>query len=347
MLTLRKSKIYLSTFALLFSTLACRAATSLVLPDTPTPLPPTPTLTSVPPPTMTATIVVDVTHEAFCPVILSDVMRAATELGETETPDKERYLVTYTVDGDEIRDPYYETVPANVKDEQEDTATHRQIWGYFTALIPAEQREFVAEYSVITDGRDNLLSAVAQTYDDPTLWALEVDIADSSDYYNLTFTLIHEFGHLLTLNADQVPPSTHIFNNPDDNDIYQQEVSLCPNYFPGEGCSKPDSYINAFYQHFWLGIYDEWNQINQIEDEDVYYEQLEDFYLKYQDQFVSDYAATDPAEDVAESWSHFVLEPVPQGATIAEQKILFFYGYPELVELREEILTSLCTAFPQ
>ena len=28
-----------------------------------------------------------------------------------------------------------------------------------------------------------------------------------------------------------------IFNNPEDDDIYFQEVSACPNYFPGEGCA--------------------------------------------------------------------------------------------------------------
>lgn len=348
--TLRTPKLYLWTAALLISTLACRAATSLILPDTP--LPPataTFTFTPPPPPTLTATLVVaaETTQEAFCPAILSDIVSAATTLAETEAPHKERYLVTYTVDGDEITDPYFETVPASVKDEQEDTASHQQIWNYFTALIPADEREFVAEYAIITDGRDNILAAVTQTYDNPRLWVLEVDVADAGDYHNLTFTLIHEFGHLLTLNASQVPPSNDVFNNPDDNGIYQQEVSHCPNYFPGEGCSKPESYINAFHQRFWLGISEEWSLINQIDDVDVYYEEMNAFYSRYQDQFVSEYAAADPAEDIAESWSHFVLEPMPQGATIAEQKILFFYGYPELVELRTQILNNLCAAFPQ
>lgn len=348
MLTIRMRMWFLLIFALLFSTLACRAATSLIIPDTPTPPPTlTATSTSVPPPIATSTIVAEVTQEAFCPSLLSDILAAARAPGKAEDAKKERYLVTYTVSDDEISDPYYETVPADFKDAQEDAATQRQIWQYFTALIPVEQRTFLAEYSVITDGEDNILAAVAQTYDDPTRWALEVDIADSRDYYNLTFTFLHEFGHLLTLNANQVPPSTSVFKNPDDDGIYQHEVSLCPNYFPGEGCSEPDSYINTFYQRFWPGIFDEWSAIEQITDEDVYYEQLDEFYSKYEDQFVSDYAASHPAEDITESWSHFVLEPAPQGKTIAEQKVLFFYEYPELVNLREEILSNLCTSFPQ
>ena len=33
--------------------------------------------------------------------------------------------------------------------------------------------------------------------------------------------------------------------------------------------------------------------------------------------------------------------------TIAEEKILFFYNYPELVELRSTILSNVCSAFPR
>ena len=96
-----------------------------------------------------------------------------------------------------------------------------------------------------------------------------------------------------------------------------------------------------------LSIYDEWNEINLEENDDLYYERLDDFYYKYQDQFLTDYAATHPAEDIAESFSFFVFSEMPAGDTIAEQKILFFYNYPELVALRTNILGNLCASFPQ
>ena len=291
----------------------------------------------------------------ICTDITDQIMEIATSYADTgeqldfgpRDGDEGTYLVTYLVEGDDIFDPYYEDVPSDLKDEQNDEETQQQIWDYFAALIPADQRELIAEYSVMTDGQDNVLAAVAQTYDDPALWALEVDILDSGDAYNLTYTLVHEFGHLLTLHPDQVPPSEAIFNNPDDNDIYLQEVSACPQFFPGEGCAEPDAYINAFYDQFWADIYDEWNNINLEEDDDVYYDRLDAFYNKYEDQFVNDYAVTDPVEDIAESWSFFVLGPKPAGDTIAEEKILFFHDYPELVALRGQILNSLCESFPQ
>ncbi|MBN8580819.1 MAG: hypothetical protein J0L96_09115 [Anaerolineae bacterium] len=301
---------------------------------------------------------VPVAEAASCPLITEQIVsqNSPADLSNqldsdfnnsSEDEEETTYIVTYRVSGDEISDPYFEDVPANLQDEQDDTAAHQALWDYFTALIPLSYRPTLAEFSVMTDGTDNVLAAVAQTYDDPNLWGLEVDIADTSDYYYLSFTLVHEYAHLMTLAPDQVTPSLAIFNNPDDNDIYLDEVSACSNFFPGEGCSNTDSYINAFYNEFWTGIYDEWNEINLEEDEDLYYEKLDDFYIKYEDQFLTDYSVTHPAEDIAEAFGFFVFAEKPAGDSIAEDKILFFYNYPELVQLRAEILSNLCANFPQ
>ena len=352
----KNTAIGLFAASLLLATLACRAVTDAFFP--PTEIPPTlPPATIVPSlvPSVTPSLVPTIPPPASCPNITDQIMQIANAAPEksgtvdqrSRDNEAETILVTYTISGDEITDPVYEDVSSDLQNQQEDTATHQDIWNYFTTLIPADQRQILAEYSVMTDGKDNLLAAVSQTYDDPVLWNLEVDITDANDTYNLTYTLVHEFGHLLTLNSDQVPPSTAVFNNPDDDNIYFEEVSACPNYFPGEGCAKPNSYINAFYSQFWPDIHGELQNINLEEDDDVYYQRLDDFYIKYKDQFVNDYAATNPEEDVAEVWSFFVLGPKPNGDTIAEEKILFFYDYPELVQLREQTLSNLCNSFPQ
>ena len=333
-------RIFLAIITLLFLTLACNAATDIISPDEEYEEPeysePAPTETKIEP----------VPGQA-CPVLLKDIMSSATEVGSDTEAQENQYIVTYTVDGDQIYDPYYEDVTNDLQDEQDDSASHEFVWDYFAALIPPEERQFITEYSITTDGVDNTLAAVTQTYNDPSEWVLEVDILDISDTYNLTFTLVHEFGHLLTLNAEQVPPSVRVFNNPDDQDIYESEKASCGEYFPGEGCSTASSYVNAFYDQFWVDIYDEWDETNYAEDDDTYYEMLDDFYYKYEDQFVTDYAATTLEEDIAESWSFFILAPKPTGNSIADQKILFFYDYPELVKLREDILNNLCKAFPQ
>jgi hypothetical protein len=331
MLTIRTSKLLIGTLTVLFSTLACNAATSAIQPET----------------VSSSSYSTIATEQAYCPAVTSSILNTADSIDSFAIPDAETFLVAYPVSGNMIGHPYYnETIPAELQDEQANSSSQQAIWNYFTSIIPEKSRGFLTEYSILTDGEGNLLAAVSQSYSDPNRWVLEVDIADAQDYNHLTFTLIHEFGHLLTLNSGQVTPSMAVFEHPEDQEIYNQEVAQCSNYFPGEGCSESDSYINQFYQRFWMDKYAEWNQVDAINDDYLYYEKLNEFYEKYQDQFVTDYAATNPGEDIAESWTHFVLTPKPQGTTIAEQKILFFYEFPELVQLRQEILNNLCNAFP-
>ncbi|GAB4504553.1 MAG: hypothetical protein Fur0043_15470 [Anaerolineales bacterium] len=288
---------------------------------------------------------------ASCPAVTEAILSAATDFNEEtgqESPEEpeEQYLVTYLVTGDDLASPYLEEVPKELTPYQEDETEHRAVWNLFTRLIPPAGRADLAEFAILTDGPDNLLAAVTQTASDPARWALEVDILDAADRRNLTYTLIHEYAHLLTLGPSQVIPSRLIFDNPEDEDIYFQEASACPQYFPGEGCSHPESYLNAFFHRFWADIHAEWQDVNLIEDDDAYYAALDEFYVAYADRFVTDYAATNPEEDIAEAFTFFVLSAPPAGDNIAEEKILFFYEYPELVQMRAHILTTICASPP-
>lgn len=344
-----RQKLILTTIALLFSTLACRAATRLIIPDTPTP-PPTPTpIPPTPTPFPTITLTPTPFLEANCPVITSDILNTALDFdfNEEEDAGDEIYIASYFVKGNNLSGPFKESVPDKYKDEQDDRDAHKEIWGYFTRLIPLEEREFVTAFSIITDGNGNILAAVAQSSDDAKDWVLEVDILDSTNKQVLTVTLLHEFAHLLTLNSAQVPPSEAIFDDPNDDRVYQRELAACSNYFPGEGCSNADSYINQFFDRFWFNLYAEWQEIDSEEDEDTYYDLLDDFYDSYENQFLTEYAVTSPAEDIAESFAFFVLSPRLEPASIADEKIMFFYEFPELVELRGKILEQLCAEFPQ
>lgn len=322
--------LFLITLTLLFFALACSAAD----------------LTETAPTTSPSTSAQAI-EQASCPEVTSAIASAATITEGLQLPDEETRLVTYSVDGNELGTPLYETVTPELQAKQTDTATQQAIWDYFATLIPEQNREFLTEFSVLTDGTDNLLAAVAQSQNDPADWRLEVDIADAQDREGLTFTLIHEFGHLLTLNEEQVSPSMAVFNNQNDLAVLQHEAAMCTSFFAHEGCSKRDSYLNQFYQRFWSDKYEEWFQVESITDEYLYYTRLNEFYEKYQDQFVTEYAVTNPVEDIAETWTYFVLMSKPHGSTIAEQKVLFFYEYPELVELRQAIVNNLCNAYPQ
>ena len=101
--------------------------------------------------------------------------------------------------------------------------------------------------------------------------------------------------------------------------------------------------MELFYKQFWPDLYDEWASINAIEDDTQRDNRLSDFYQEYAGQFVSEYAATSPEEDLAESFMYFIFSPEPSRDTISAQKIRFFYDFPELVALRDHILPNLCS----
>ncbi len=262
---------------------------------------------------------------------------------------EETTVSIYAIDGNEKE--LIEDVPGMTGDAaviQADKEKHDEIWEYFTEIIPAKYRKDIVQLEIFTDGYGETMAAVTQTMDDPTQWILYVDIADSHpngelDKNELILTLVHEFAHLLTLDEEQVPPIT--IDDSDDAkywEMYDEEVAKCaPRYYPGEGCSKAGSYINTFYQTFWTDILDEFNEIEMIADDELYYQALNDFYLKYQNQFVTDYAVTNPAEDIAESFMMFVVGDKPEGNSIADQKVKFFYKYPELVDIRDYIRSRI------
>ncbi|MBC8506108.1 MAG: hypothetical protein ISR58_22515 [Anaerolineales bacterium] len=250
----------------------------------------------------------------------------------------ENAIITYEIDGNLIVNPEEVSISDDLLAYQEDTDSHQKIWVYYANLIPPNHRTNLTQFVIFTDGQEEVMAAVEQDVNDPEKWVLAVDIVDAENPQELTYTLIHEFGHLLTLNANQVDPDEDIFEDPENDEIYEEAVEACPQYFPGEGCSLPNSYIHLFVERFWFDLFDEWDEINYVEDDDEYYAMLDEFYYAHQDQFVTDYAATNPGEDIAESWTHFVLQPKPEGDTVSEQKVLFFYEFPELVELREKIV---------
>jgi hypothetical protein len=339
-----KTRIVIASLAIFVSMLAC----ATLLGEDPYDLDEYDTYEPAEPPAEQQSPVESV-EQTFCPAITRQIAELAAyeSEGDEEILDEELVLVTYTVEGDDLFDPVYETVPGEYRAGQEDAFNHQRIWEYFTALVPADQRGIIAQFSITTDGLGGTLASVAQTDFDPDSWILYVDIADTINYYEFTYTLVHEFAHMITLGPDQVTPSLAIFNNPDDEDIYFRELSACPNYFPGEGCARADSYIHLFYYEFWDELHEEWSEINLEEDDDAYYDLLDEFYEKYEDRFVNSYAATNPEEDIAEAFSFFVFSAKPRGETIAEEKMLFFYRYPEMIQLRAEILSAVCANFPK
>jgi hypothetical protein len=253
-------------------------------------------------------------------------------------------LATYPVADDALGAPAFpDQVPSDLSPLQNDQAVQQQIWDYFSTIIPRDQRTSLGYYIVASDGKGGMLASVEQFSGHTGVWALVVDPADASRPRDLTFTLLHEFGHLLSLNSSQVTPDEAVLSHPDDLQIYKQEAASCQQYFASGGCSLPDSYINQFFQQFWTKIYGEWSTVNAARKKSNYIALLAHFYHRHPTQFITAYAATSPEEDMAETWAYFVLNPKPADDSLAHRKVLFFYGFPELVTLRNQIASNICT----
>jgi len=300
---------------------------------TPPPVPPTETSS----PTFTPASCVDAACQEACAGLLAGIVSASegtgspmkTFTGDTGSEGDYHELVRYQVDGDTISGPIYHTAPDDLESYKQDAAAHQAIWELFTTIIPAEQRQMVDEYIIFTDGTHDLLAAVEQEEYKPDKWSLEVDIIDAKDRKALAATLLHEFAHLVTLNINQSEPDSYV----------------CAVDYVNPGCGQPNSYVDLFYRRFWVDIFDEWSAINAIQNDDERDQKLEEFYFDHQSQFLTEYATTDTSEDIAESWTYFILVPPPTGDTTASKKIMFFYEFPELAQLRDQITARLCGYF--
>jgi len=232
-------------------------------------------------------------------------------------------------------------VPEYLKKYQDNRDLHQRIWRYYTEIFPEMQSLQITYVVFFTDGQRNTLAYIRELNH---VWSLYIDLQDFNSQYDTTETLIHEYGHLLTMNDSQVTlPKLHYFKEWTRKD-FDREAESCTDFFTGSECASPGSYIEEFGHRFWKAdIYNEWIDAVFLpralkKDKDV----LTEFYEKHQDYFVSRYAAADPLEDLAETWTAFVLEPKPTSETLAGQKVLFFYEYDEMVQAREKIIQGIC-----
>ncbi|MGG8494827.1 hypothetical protein ACQY1Q_00280 [Tenacibaculum sp. TC6] len=210
-------------------------------------------------------------------------------------------------------------------------------WKTFYDIFPKTiTKKYIKKIVLISDGLDEKTGALAALSTRNDQWQLVIDTLDvnfrSKDRRRLkesVYTLVHEFGHLLTLNNTQIRPT---------NKISQEEGEP---YLTLEGEAYKNSYLNKFVSLFWKGkLLEKWDVIKERHcfTEESCVEKLFGLYKENFADFVTDYAAESPEEDIVESWTYFVLKKkIKNPKTIAQKKINFFYEFPELVEYRKLI----------
>ena len=184
--------------------------------------------------------------------------------------------------------------------EGEEDEEVRKVKSWFLKVSPNSFSDlFLGKLIFYEDANDDS-GAFVELGEDNKKWNTYVNFDVLSEgEKEMVFTLVHEFAHILTSNYTEM---AHLGNGD------------CETLKIEEGCTKETSYINNFNERFWRSELDEENA------------------------FVSNYAKTNIAEDIAESFAYFVLNKKNSlSNTVAGEKVLFFYDYKDLVVIRDEI----------
>lgn len=194
------------------------------------------------------------------------------------------------------------------------------VWHRFTELVDVTKWPqitlFVAlDRDASPGGTDGAIDRVAGTDDD---YYVAFDVTGADSAAELDATMIHEFGHLVTLNSDQLPPDTG---------------SSCDMFTYDDRCAREGSYFRAWVEQFWPG----YTNADRDSEPDT---AVGDRFAT--GDFVSEYAATNPYEDLAETFSAWVRQKSePTGESVLDEKLRFFDAYPEVVALKEHARAAL------
>jgi len=191
-------------------------------------------------------------------------------------------------------------------------------------------KEYISYLRVFYDEDESSAAYVETDRNDYDKWGLGINLADlgrsnEKEHKQLVDTLIHEFAHIVTLNNKEID--------------FKIRKRNCDTYHSGEGCLKENSYLNQFVQEFWDAS--DFENSEEIEDErdDEDKDDISDVYFEdHSDEFVSSYSTWHPAEDIAETFAIYVLEDKPRNdEKEVDEKILFFYDFEELINMRDMI----------
>lgn len=203
-------------------------------------------------------------------------------------------------------------------------------WKQLVNILPDDiLKKQVVELQIFSEPKGgDAFAFVDINEEDKTKWVfgLHHETAEHPESEEFITTIIHEFGHIISLEVNQVNHET---------------VMSCDTLKIEEGCSNSDSYINDYFNTFWQdSAHDQHRRF--MKNEDVSLEDktatVSKFYDKHKGHFINEYSATDPLEDFAETFAFYVLtDKVEKPKTIKDKKINFFYKYPQLVAIRDDI----------
>ncbi|WP_342388715.1 hypothetical protein [Salinicoccus bachuensis] len=216
------------------------------------------------------------------------------------------HYITYTVADFALTSPTaHEALPVGSQEEFE------AIWTRFRTFFPDEHIKDIDQFELFSDGEGNTLAYVDVTETGTTL---AVDIRDNRNLPSEYRTLIHEFAHVYSLPIEAF----------EDNSTDLDQL-------------KEDTLMADYTERFWSQYGEEWieNKFkSQPESEAFYNNNINDFHEPYQ--------ATNPKEDFAITFLHFIINEMPEESSqLKDIKVRALYEDPELVGLRVDILSNI------
>ncbi len=188
-------------------------------------------------------------------------------------------------------------------------ALDRQLWNRFVTLVGSSfVSTYLQEFRIYSDA-DAEYDAFSERDTERGKWILAVnvyklDLSERNAWQEMDQLFIHEVGHMV---VDEYP------------DMF-------------------DTYVQTFWNVRDLAHADAVEALSYGNSRNSV---IQNYYYAHQSDFVSEYAATSPLEDIVESFTYFVLGGLSVGRNEKDSKINFFYSYPKLKEIRAQMRNSL------
>lgn len=200
-----------------------------------------------------------------------------------------------------------------------------KIWDTTIKVLPEYLFSGFDYFKIGGDGEGGTLAYVIPSDLHGEKWCMAIDDKDfvpNDGFY--PYTVVHEMLHYLTLNNEEV---RYLIGE-------EQEQSFPSSvYWDGLCVGREGSYIQSFYEKFWRHI----TPVRNANSDSPY------FYTRHMDDFITEYASTNCAEDMAETFSAWVfMEHAPTDNI--QVKFDFFATYPELVKIKEDILARVAAS---
>jgi hypothetical protein len=198
-------------------------------------------------------------------------------------------------------------------------------WDELVAISPPGQLtdlDLFAGFTSREDGDSETLAYVNALDSEGTAFQMSVNLpAFGDDRAGASLTLAHEFSHVFTETPSQLDRSV---TDPAD----------CTTHFNGDGCYRPDSLMAAWIGRFWSTA-----ELADVDVDADPYPEDGDARCDADDSFLGPYAATNPEEDFAESFSAFVYQVEPETPG-QEAKQAWIADRPGLAEFRDRAATA-------